>query len=86
MQPIYFVVYRNEKYLDFTTLLYLYTSTDKPVGSKRATLWRYLSKNKKIKKIKILNKVIYSFEDLLDDTFLLSNMNNITSLLSDIEN
>ena len=49
VQPIYFIVYKNEKYLDFSTLLYLYTNTDKSPSSKRATLWRHLKKNKKSK-------------------------------------
>ena len=86
VQPIYFIVYKNEKYLDFSTLLYLYTNTDKSPSSKRATLWRHLKKNKKIKKVKILNKIIYPLEDLLDDTQLLSNMDNIIELLPIVEN
>ncbi|GEM_PF-2019818 len=85
-QPIYFILLKGEKFIDFNTALYLYSNPNKGMQSKRATLWRYLRKNKKIKKIKIQNKVIYSFNDILDDTVLLGNMENITSLLSDIEN
>lgn len=85
-QPIYFILYKGEKFIDFNMALYLYSNPDKGMKSKRATLWRYLRKNKKIKKIKIQNKVIYSFNDIVDDTFLLGRMENITSLLSDIEN
>ena len=86
VQPIYFIVYKNEKYLDFSTLLYLYTNTDKSPNSKRTTLWRHLNKNKKIKKIKIHNKIIYPLDNLLDDTNLLSNMDNIIALLPIVEN
>lgn len=86
MQPIYFIIYKNEKYLDFNTLLYLFTSSDLPLKSKKATLWRYLRKNKKIKKLKIQNKSIYSFEDIIDDTTLLGNMVNIQALANVLEN
>lgn len=85
-QPIYFILLKGEKFIDFNTALYLYSDPDKGMNSKRATLWRYLRKNKKIKKIKILNRVIYSFNDIIDDTFLLGKMENITGLLPLIEN
>ena len=86
MQPIYYILYKGEKFIDFNTALYLYSDPDKGMNSKRATLWRYLSKNKKIKKMKILNRVIYSFNDIIDDTALLGKMENITGLLPLIEN
>lgn len=81
-QTIYIIIFQGHKYIDFITLLSLLSSPDNQNKDNRATLWRYLRGNKRIKSAKIKNQKIYLIDDLLSDSFLIGKMLNIEALAS----
>jgi len=85
VQPIYILIYKGHKYIDFNTILYLLNSPDNHNKDNRATLWRYLRSNKRIKSAKIKNQKIYLLDDLLGDSFLVGKMQNIQGLANALE-
>jgi len=82
VQPVYIIILNGQRYIDFNTILYLLNSSDK---DNRATLWRYLRNNKRIKSTVIKNQKIYLLDDLLSDSFLIGKMQNIQGLASALE-
>lgn len=83
MQPIYIIIFHGHKYIDFNTILYLINDSDK---DNRATLWRYLKSNKKVRSVKIKNQKIYLLDDMLSDSYLIGKMQNIQALANALEN
>ncbi len=82
-QQVYIIQYKQEKYLDFNTLLYLYAKPDCE-ASERSNLWRYLRQSK-IKSVRIKNMRIWSLDDAIADTILLGLMKNILPLAAALE-
>jgi hypothetical protein len=82
-KPVYVIYFNRKRYLDFPTLLYLYNDPGNS-ENKRSSLFRYLKKSS-IKSKKILNRHIYSLDDILSDILLLESMKNITMILSQLE-
>ena len=82
MQPVYIIILNGQRYIDFNTILYLLNSSDK---DNRATLWRYLKNNKRVRSTKIKNQRIYVIDDLLSDSVLIGKMQNIQALASALE-
>ena len=85
VQPIYIITLNNQRYIDFNTILNLLSSPDNQNKDNRATLWRYLKSNKRIKSAKIKNQKIYLIDDLLSDSFLIGKMQNIQALANALE-
>ena len=82
---VYLILYRSQKYIDFSSLLYLYSPDDDASrASRKSTLWRYL-KRKKYKSIQIKNMKAYSLNEVLSDSFLVSKLENIISLAKALE-
>lgn len=79
-QTIYIIIFQGHKYIDFNTILNLLSSPDNQNKDNRATLWRYLKSNKKIRSAKIKNQRIYVLDDLLSDSILIGRMQNIQAL------
>jgi hypothetical protein len=63
---IVFYVYRNEKYLDFQTILAMYDRS-------RSDLYRYLKKSD-VETVRFNQKLLYKWDDVLRDTELLKNL------------
>ena len=83
--PVYLILYRSQKYLDFSSLLYLYSPDDDASrASRRSTLWRYLKK-KKYKSIRIKNMKAYCLNDVLSDSLIISKLENIHCLAKALE-
>ncbi len=81
-QTIYIIIFQGHKFIDFNTILNLLSSPDNQNKDNRATLWRYLKSNKKIRSAKIKNQRIYELDDLLSDSILIGRMQNIQALAS----
>ncbi len=82
-QQVYIIVYKQEKYLDFNTLLFLYAAPNCE-SSERTNLWRYLRQSK-IKSVRIKNMRIWSLEGVISDVKLLGLMQNILPLAAALE-
>lgn len=82
-KPIYLILYKHQRYLDFNTLLHLYSSPDHE-SFDRSNLYRFLQKSK-IKTVNIKNQKIYSLEDILGNTEMVGRLKNITALLPAME-
>lgn len=63
---IIFYVYRNEKYLDFQTLLAMYSKS-------RSDLYRYLLKSD-IETVRFHQRLLYKWDDILRETDLMKNL------------
>jgi hypothetical protein len=82
---IYFIIYRQKRYLSFATLLYLYSEPGCE-SSVRSQLFRFLNRNKKsIESVTIKNMRVYNFDNLMANTELLSRMNHIDALARAME-
>ena len=65
-----FYVYKNEKYLDFQTILAMYNKS-------RSDLYRYLLKSERQSKIGTVyfhQRKLYKWDDILRDTNLMENL------------
>ena len=67
--PIRIIIFKNNKYLDFSTIYLLCGN-----NFARTSLWRYLRKNKKIKNFIVKSERIYNLNDLLSDSFIVQNL------------
>lgn len=84
-QQVYYIVYKQAKFLDFQTILYLFSEdNDSSRDYNRSTLWRYLRK-KKYKSYQIKNMRIYPLNDILGDSYLIGRMENIGALAKALE-
>lgn len=82
---IYFILYRQKRYLTFSTLLYLYAEPGTE-SSVRSQLFRFLNRNNKtIESVVIKNMRVYNFDNLLANTELLGRMNHIEALARAME-
>lgn len=82
---VYFILYRQKRYLTFATLLYLYSEPGCE-SSARSQLFRFLKRNKKsIESVTIKNMRVYNFDNLMANTELLGRMNHIDALARAME-
>jgi hypothetical protein len=82
---IYFIIYRQKRYLTFATLLYLYSEPGCE-SSVRSQLFRFLNRNKKsIESVVIKNMRVYNFDNVMANTELLGKMNHIDALARAME-
>ncbi len=81
---IYLIKYRQELYLDFQTLLYLFAPPNQE-SNKRSKLWRYLKKSKIKRAVIKKSHYIFLLEDILGDVKLIEMTQNLTALLDAME-
>jgi hypothetical protein len=81
---IYLIKYRNQLYLDYQTLLYLFAPQNEE-SKKRSKLWRYLRKSKIKRAVIKKNNYIFLLEDILGDVKLIEMAQNLTALLAAME-
>jgi len=81
---IYLIKYRNQLYLDYQTLLYLFAPPTKE-SNNRSKLWRYLKKSKIKRAVIKKNQHIFLLDDVLGDVSLIEMAQNLTALLAALE-